>query len=192
MLRSLFFVLATISVLPAGQTMAEGQARLLQNTSVTQSTFGIEAKDWGIQQTRELRIEQYHAPTPLSHSTARTITTQSIHQLLVSDRPPVLVDVLGGREHETIPGALWLKGAGTGRHLHDSIQRKFAARLEAFTQGDKARTVIFFCLSAECWLSHNAALRATALGYANILWYRGGIEAWQQAGLPTERSKRAK
>ena len=52
--------------------------------------------------------------------------------------------------------------------------------------------MIFFCLSAECWLSHNAALRATALGYANILWYRGGIEAWQQAGLPTERSKRAK
>ena len=135
MLRSLFFVLATISVLPAGQTMAEGQARLLQNTSVTQSTFGIEAKDWGIQQTRELRIEQYHAPTPLSHSTARTVTTQTIHQLLISDRPPVLVDVLGGREHETIPGALWLKGAGTGRHLDDSIQKKFAARLEAFTRG---------------------------------------------------------
>ena len=22
------------------------------------------------------------------------------------------------------------------------------------------------------------------LGYANIHWYRGGIEAWQQAGLP--------
>ena len=97
---------------------------LLQNTSFTQSTFGIEAKDWGIQQTRELRIEQYHAPTPLSHSTARTITTQTIHKLLVSDRPPVLVDVLGGGEHETIPGALWLNGAGTGRHLHDSIQKK--------------------------------------------------------------------
>ena len=192
MFRALFFALATISVMPAGQTMAEGQAMLLQNTSVAQSTFGIEAKDWGIQQTRELRVEQYHAPTPLSHSTARTITTQTIHQLLVSDRTPVLVDVLGGGEHETIPGAIWLKGAGTGKHLNDSIQKKFATRLQAFTQGDKARTVIFFCLNAECWLSHNAALRATALGYANILWYRGGIEAWQQAGLPTERSKRAK
>ena len=192
MIRALFFALITISVLSAGQTMAEGRAMLLQNTSVTQSTFGIEAKDWGIQQTRELRIKQYHAPTPLSHSTARTITTQTLHQLLVSDKPTVLVDVLGGGEHETIPGAIWLKGAGTGKHLNDSIQKKFAAAIEAFTQGDKARPVIFFCLSAECWLSHNSALRATALGYANIHWYRGGIEAWQKAGLPTERSKRAK
>ena len=144
----------------------------------------------GHPQTRELRIEQYHAPTPLSHSTARTITTQTIHQLLVSDRPPVLVDVLGGGEHETIPGALWLKGAGTGKHLHDSIQKKFAERLEVFTQGDKARTVIFFCLSAECWLSHNAALRATALGYANILWYRGGIECQRRREyVPARRRK---
>ena len=137
MFRALFFALATISVMPAGQTMAEGQAMLLQNTSVAQSTFGIEAKDWGIQQTRELRVEQYHAPTPLSHSTARTITTHTIHQLLVSDRPPVLVDVLGGGEHETIPGAIWLKGAGTGKHLNDSIQKKFATRFEAFTRGTR-------------------------------------------------------
>jgi 3-mercaptopyruvate sulfurtransferase SseA len=35
-------------------------------------------------------------------------------------------------------------------------------------------------------MSYNAALRAINLGYTNVLWYRGGIEAWQQAGLPVQ------
>ncbi len=40
-------------------------------------------------------------------------------------------------------------------------------------------------LSRECWVSYNAALRAINAGYTNVLWYRGGIEAWKAAGLPT-------
>ena len=35
-------------------------------------------------------------------------------------------------------------------------------------------------------MSYNASLRAIALGYTNVLWYRGGIEAWKQAGLPVQ------
>ena len=41
-----------------------------------------------------------------------------------------------------------------------------------------------YCLSAECWLSYNATLRALRLGYLDALWYRGGIEAWTDARLP--------
>lgn len=32
-------------------------------------------------------------------------------------------------------------------------------------------------------MSYNAALSAINLGYSNVLWYRGGIEAWQAAGM---------
>ena len=53
------------------------------------------------------------------------------------------------------------------------------------------RTVVFFCESAQCWLSHNASLRALALGYRDVVWYRGGIEAWEAAGLPMVRPKLA-
>ena len=31
---------------------------------------------------------------------------------------------------------------------------------------------------------HNAAVRAIQLGFRNVLWYRGGLEAWQSAGQP--------
>ena len=37
-------------------------------------------------------------------------------------------------------------------------------------------------------MSYNASLRAINLGYTNVLWYRGGIEAWKQAGLPVQSS----
>jgi rhodanese-related sulfurtransferase len=52
-------------------------------------------------------------------------------------------------------------------------------------QPDKTQPVGVFCVSAECWLSVNAALRLRALGYTNVQWYRGGIEAWMAAKLPT-------
>ena len=31
-------------------------------------------------------------------------------------------------------------------------------------------------------LAYNASLRAVKLGYSNVLWYRGGHEAWRLAG----------
>ena len=45
-----------------------------------------------------------------------------------------------------------------------------------------AVTLVFLCASARCWLSYNAALRAVRLGYADVRWYRGGIEAWGAGG----------
>lgn len=40
-------------------------------------------------------------------------------------------------------------------------------------------------------MSCNAALRAVKLGYAQVFWYRGGIEALQAAGLQvTQRQRR--
>ena len=55
-------------------------------------------------------------------------------------------------------------------------------RLDEVTGGDKAKPVVFYCLSQMCWLSYNAAMRAVEAGYTNVLWYRGGIESWKAAG----------
>ena len=38
------------------------------------------------------------------------------------------------------------------------------------------------CASKTCWLSYNTALRAARLGYTEVYWYRGGIEAWLASG----------
>jgi rhodanese-related sulfurtransferase len=39
-------------------------------------------------------------------------------------------------------------------------------------------------------MSYNAALRAVNLGYTQVFWYRGGIEAWQLAGLQVAQRQR--
>jgi rhodanese-related sulfurtransferase len=36
-------------------------------------------------------------------------------------------------------------------------------------------------------MSYNAALRAINLGYRNVLWYRGGVEAWKAGGNQVQR-----
>jgi rhodanese-related sulfurtransferase len=34
------------------------------------------------------------------------------------------------------------------------------------------------------WRSYNAVLQLQAAGVPNLVWYRGGEEAWAKAGLP--------
>jgi rhodanese-related sulfurtransferase len=48
--------------------------------------------------------------------------------------------------------------------------------------------MVFYCVDSECWLSYNAALRAIALGYTNVMWYRGGIASWRTAEGPMAQS----
>ena len=67
----------------------------------------------------------------------------------------------------------------------DQVQRDFGGYLQQVKRGNPETPLVFYCLNPECWMSYNAALRAINLGYRNVLWYRGGIEAWQQAGQPT-------
>jgi PQQ-dependent catabolism-associated CXXCW motif protein len=44
--------------------------------------------------------------------------------------------------------------------------------------------MVIFCKRA-CWMSWNAAKRAQAYGYAQVLWFSDGIEGWREADLPT-------
>jgi PQQ-dependent catabolism-associated CXXCW motif protein len=59
--------------------------------------------------------------------------------------------------------------------------------LSRLTHGNKAAPMVYFCVDAQCWLSYNASLRAAALGYTEVYWYRGGIVAWRAAGLPLKK-----
>jgi len=69
-----------------------------------------------------------------------------------------------------------------------TLQQQFAQFLQQATGGNKQHPIVLYCLSPECWMSYNASLRAINLGYTNVLWYRGGIEAWKKAGLPVQKS----
>jgi PQQ-dependent catabolism-associated CXXCW motif protein len=151
--------------------------------------FADETKDWGVAPTRSQRPTDHHAPTPLSLQGAKVVKTIALRKLLATDRSVVVVDVLDGEGRTTVPGARWMPGAGLGLATPEEKSR-FAQGLKKLTAGNMARPLVFVCLSAECWLSYNASLLAVEAGWRNVMWYRGGVEAWNAAGLATEPPKR--
>jgi PQQ-dependent catabolism-associated CXXCW motif protein len=81
--------------------------------------------------------------------------------------------------HRTIPGAVWLPGAGAAP-LEQAREGLFYKRVEELTRGDKARPIVTFC-HPDCWGSWNTAKRLVLKGYTSVHWYPEGIEGWQGA-----------
>jgi PQQ-dependent catabolism-associated CXXCW motif protein len=144
--------------------------------------FADEERDWGIPSSAALRRPPYTAPTPREIPGASVAGTAQLQAMLAAKDPPLLIDVLSSEGHLSIPGALWIGGAGRGNNFFDPVQAAYGDALARITQGNKDRILVFFCASVQCWLSYNAALRASVLGYTQVFWYRGGVEAWRAAG----------
>ena len=145
----------------------------------------VERQDFGVPATQQLHDGAMHAPTPTSIPGAQVITTKGLVGLVQGRQAPFfLFDVLGGPEvlPNAIP-AVWMAQPGS---FNDQMQQQFAQVMQQGTQGRKDTALVFYCLSNHCWMSYNAALRAVNAGYKNVLWYRGGIEAWKAAGFPTQ------
>jgi len=161
------------------QPGAGGQANLDQ-------MMQMERQDFGVQPTKQLYSGQIHGPTPASIPGGQVITTKGLVALVQGNQSPYLLfDVLGGAE--TLPGALPAAAASQPGNFTDQTQQQFGAFIQQRTGGRKDVPLIFYCLSTQCWMSYNAALRAINMGYTNVLWYRGGIEAWKMAGLPVQQ-----
>jgi PQQ-dependent catabolism-associated CXXCW motif protein len=79
--------------------------------------------------------------------------------------------------HMSIPGAIWFAGGGFGGGS-PAFQRRFAARVAELTGGDKKKPIVAFC-HPRCWGSWNAAKRLVLLGYGEVYWFPGGVEAWE-------------
>lgn len=150
------------------------------------ATYSFEAKDWGVEAPTTPNRGRLHAPTPTSIPGARVITTLELKALLDSNKNVVVVDVLDSQTRTSIPGAFWLSGAGSGQ-FYAAEKSRFATALEKLTGGDKTRPLVFLCISSECWLSYNASLHALEAGYKDVIWYRGGTNAW--TGASFERTK---
>ena len=153
--------------------------------------FADEEHDWGVAPSASLRRPPYTAPTPREIPGARVLKTGELRDMLAGGERSLLIDVASGEGRLTIEGSLRIEGVGRGANFIDLLQAEFGRRLSAITAADKGRPLVFFCVNSQCWLSYNAALRAVALGYTRVYWYRGGIEAWRAAGLPTARTPMA-
>jgi len=152
-------------------------------------TFSYESNDWGVAPASRPQGPPFGRPTPISIPGGRVIKTLELKGLLDVNKKVVVVDVLDSQTRTTVPGAYWMPGAGDSRFYGVEISR-FAAALEKLTVGDKNRPVVFVCLSSECWESYNACLHAIEAGYKDVLWYRGGTNAWAGASLRRSRPER--
>ncbi len=146
----------------------------------------VERQDFGVPPTKQLHAGPMHGPTPTSLPGGQIITTKGLVALVQGRQAPFIVfDVLG--QQDMLPNAVpaaWLAQAGS---FNDAVQQQANQLFAQHTQGRKDTALIFYCLSRECWMSYNAALRAIHAGYKNVLWYRGGLDAWNFAGLPTQQ-----
>lgn len=157
----------------------------LQPLPLPQSTFCDEGHDYSIPPSvGTIRTVNLEAPTPTEVLGATTVSTRGLWDMMLADEPPVLIDVLGGNQKMTLPGALWSPNTGRGTSLNDDVQKVLSAEINRLTCNDKSVPVVLFCLSKTCWLSVNATVRAVALKYEKVYWYRGGRCAWAAGGLP--------
>lgn len=143
------------------------------------------------------RMSEYRAPVPDSAPGAETVDIAQVQAL--AGQGALLLDVMGlkafqvapdGRfltpEHrDSLPGAVWLPVVGWGR-LEPWQQDYLDSSLARLTGSDKAHPIIVFC-KVDCWVSWNVVKRLNAAGYSRLYWFRGGADAWGDAGLPLQR-----
>ena len=131
-----------------------------------------------------------HGYTPNTVAGAVVVDTTAFEKL-VADKKPVVIDVADADKkpenmpaaalwkpaHRSIPGSVWLPGAGSGTS-GPAFAEAFERRIAGLTGGDKAKTIVAFC-HPDCWGSWNAAKRLASLGYSAVYWYPEGMEGWQ-------------
>jgi PQQ-dependent catabolism-associated CXXCW motif protein len=157
---------------------------------------GVHATDTSaVPEPNSYRTSDYKAPTPATVNGAPGLTTAEAHQLW-AQKAAVFVDVLPqaprpvnlapgtlwrDKPRLDIPGSIWLPDTGYGE-LAPITEDYFRRGLEQATGGDRAKTLVLYCLR-HCWMSWNAAKRAKSLGYTHVLWYPEGTEGWSEAGF---------
>ena len=131
-----------------------------------------------------------HGYTPNGVTGGTVLDTEALAKLIETVHP-LLLDVAErdrkppsmGKDtpwlptHRSIPGAVFLDGAGKGT-ADPEYAEAFKARMASLTKGDLGAPIVTFC-HPDCWGSYNAAKRLVGLGYTHVYWYREGTEGWQ-------------
>jgi PQQ-dependent catabolism-associated CXXCW motif protein len=171
---------STSNPMPAGYGPPAAAAPAATGAATAmQALLQAELQDYGVPAQPQLQT-QFHGPTPTSIPGGQVITTDRLLGLYQQAPDKLLVfHVLG--PGPMLPNAQNAAPASQAGNFDDRTQQEFGQYLQQVTQGDKARPMVFYCLNTHCWMSYNAALRAIRMGFSQVYWYRGGIEAWQQA-----------
>lgn len=152
-------------------------------TPVSNSNYADELTDYGVAPQPYLQ-DNVGSPTPLSIPGGTMVTTAAVVDAMNKHVQFLLIDALDAPGHRSIPSAYDFGYAGRGGDFEDRVQQQLWQELSSLTNRRPDYPLVFFCQGSRCWESYNAALRAIHMGFSNVYWYRGGLAAWQSAGLP--------
>jgi PQQ-dependent catabolism-associated CXXCW motif protein len=130
-----------------------------------------------------------YGPTPSTLGGAAVVELAAVEALMAEK--PLLLDVGPAHRkpenfpadrpwlptHRSIPGAIWMPGAGVAP-LDTGREELFYRSIGELTQGDKTRPIVVFC-QPNCWGSWNAGKRLVVRGYTGVRWFPAGISGWQ-------------
>jgi rhodanese-related sulfurtransferase len=170
------------------------RAALLALQPPPQRAYAHEGDDWLVAEQDSLRTtaQGLESRTPMSVPGAATVDTREA-AFWLRDYAAVPIYAAGWTTEvpECLPGTLlidWIAWAAADRPDIDGFTD--AALLQRLREvmttlvPDKSTPLVVYCDGPECWDSYNAVLRLSALGYEKLYWYRGGLPAWREAGLP--------
>jgi thiosulfate/3-mercaptopyruvate sulfurtransferase len=145
-------------------------------------------QSWG---TRELETEK--SAVNLVQETQRggyqIIPTAEMKAWVDQKKPMLIVDTMpyeDSYKKAHLPGAVQFEfPIPEVKDLDEAAKVKF----EQLLGPDKDQTLVFYCGFVKCTRSHNGAMWAKKLGYANVYRYPGGIKAWKEASYPVAAAK---
>jgi rhodanese-related sulfurtransferase len=172
---------------PIYQRAVESHNQARNSLSIpADKTFANEEFGGNFTSAKGFRTQKFMDITPQAIEGIKTITTQDVAKMLMSSSPPNLLEVTGGNP-AVLPGSNSIAFGGNAfdnQALDTAFAERFTALL-ALLAPDKSAPLVLYCFGRNTWFSVNAALRAKNAGYSNLYWYRGGVESWSAAKLPT-------
>jgi PQQ-dependent catabolism-associated CXXCW motif protein len=147
------------------------------------------------------RMEEYRAPVPSTLRGAKVLNSVEAEALWRA-KDAIFLDVMPrlpkpeklpagtiwrDKPRNNIPGSIWLANVGYGA-LSADMDAYFRKALAALTEGDKAKPILFYCMT-DCWMSWNAAKRAIEWDYKKVFWFPDGADGWAKNGLPLTDAK---
>lgn len=104
------------------------------------------------------------------------ISKETLQKLLAEEKNLTVVDVLSPESYHA-------------EHVKDSINIPLEQLTSLQGKLPKDGKIVVYCANYKCHASTEAAKKLAELGFKDVHDYKGGIEEWSKAGLPTEKGE---
>ncbi|MGI8999399.1 MAG: rhodanese-like domain-containing protein [Candidatus Limnocylindria bacterium] len=107
----------------------------------------------------------------------QNIDAATLHERLASNDRPVLINALAREafNDERIAGSISVPASDALRVAGDVLARD--------------QSIVVYCASRNCTASPTLAQKFVDLGFTEVADFEGGIEEWERAGYPLQRSQ---